>query len=227
MALNLQQIRDYVRVHLDIEIEDLPDTVLDIFIREGSKRIERAEDRWPFYEKVFPLTTVAAQRDYVFATDIAEDLESVHGIRGEQWEMRNLGVDQGDMRWPRNISQTGEPSHFAVWNKTLRLYPDPDGAYDLLIRGYRKPLDWVTTGAGESPDLPDELHNTVALWALSRAYNQQEDPELGAVYERMFSDELNEFRRRIAAEETRPQPLVLNSRVRVPLLPYRMRYDWE
>lgn len=226
MALNLQQIRDYVRVHLDVEIEDLPDAVLDIFIREGSKRIERAEDRWPFYEATFPLATVAAQRDYAF-TDISATLESIHSIRGEQWELKNLGVDQGDRRWPRNIQQTAEPSHFAVWNKTLRLYPDPDLTYNLIIRGYRKPDDWVDEGAGAEPDMPDELHNTVALWALSRAYNQQEDPELGGIYERLFSDELNEFRRRIAAEETRPQPLVLNSQTRVPLLPYRMRYDWE
>lgn len=227
MALTLQQIRDYVRTHIDIEVEDIPDTLMDVFIREGSKRIERAEDRWPFFEKVFPLTTVAAQRDYLFVTDIAADLQSIHSIRGEQWELKNLGVDQGDRRWPRNIQQTAEPSHYAVWNKTLRLYPDPNDAYDLLIRGYRTPTDWVTAGAGSTPDLPDELHNTVALWALSRAYNQQEDPELGAVYERMFSDELNEYRRRIAADDARPQPIVLNSRPSVPLLPYRMHYDWE
>lgn len=226
MSLTLQQIRDFVRTHLDIEVEDLPDVVLDVFIREGSKRIERAEDRWPFYEASFPLSTVAAQSDYAFAS-ISPTLDSIHGIRGEQWELKFLGVDEGDRRWPRNIDQTSEPSHFGVWGQTLRLYPVPDGVYDLILRGYRKATDWVATGAGASPDLPDELHNTVALWALSKAYNQQEDPELGAVYERMFSDELGEFRRRLAANDTRPQPIVLNSHPAVPLLPYRMRYDWE
>lgn len=223
--MNLQQIRDYVRSHLDIEVEDLPDVLLDTMIREGSKRIERAEERWPFYETNYTLTTVASQRDYPFAT-IDANLQAIHGIRGEQWELRYIGVDTADKRWSRNLQQTSEPSHFGIWADTLRLYPDPDAAYDLIVRGYRKPEDWVSLGAGSSPDMPDELHNTVAMWALSRAYYQQEDLELGAVYERMFGDELNEFRRRIAGTPF-AQPLIANSAPDVPLLPIRMRYDWE
>lgn len=223
--MDLQHIRDYVRSHLDIEVEDLSDTLLDTMIREGSKRIERAEERWPFYEKDFPLTTVAAQRDYTF-NSIASDLRAIHAVRGEQWELRYIGVDTGDKRWPRNIQQTSEPSHFGIWSDTLRLYPDPDNVYQLIVRGYRTPIDWVSLGAGSAPDMPDELHNTVAMWALSRAYYQQEDLELGAVYERMFADELNEFRRRIAGTPF-AQPLIANSAPNVPLLPLRMRYDWE
>lgn len=225
MALNLQQIRDFVRAHLDIEAEDLPDTVLDIFIREGSKRIERAEERWPFYETTYDLPTVVAQRDYLF-TDISPELDSIHGIRGEQWELKYIGADYGDKRWPRNIQQTAEPSHFTTWGTTLRLYPDPDQIYDLIVRAYRKPLDWVAQGSGGTPDFPDELHNTVATWALSKAYTQQEDIEMGQVYERQFADELNEFRRRLN-NTPQPQPLVLNSARKFPLLPVRMRYDWE
>lgn len=225
MSLNLQQIRDFVRGHLDIEVEDLPDVVLDVFIREGSKRIERAEERWPFYETTYDLPTVAGTRDYPFST-INPQLDSIHGIRGQQWELKYIGVDYGDKRWPRNITQTAEPSHFAVWGQTLRLYPDPDNVYTLIVRAYRKATDWVSLGAGQTPDLPDELHNTVATWALSKAYNQQEDLEMGAMYERQFADELNEFRRRLN-NTPQPQPLVLNSSRAFPLLPVRMRYDWE
>ncbi len=225
MAMNLQQIRDYVRSHLDIEVEDLPDILIDVMIREGSKRIERAEERWPFYETQYDLQTVAGQRDYPFA-DIDVNLREIHGIRGEQWELRWIGVDTGDKRWSRNLQQTSEPSHYTVWNETLRLYPDPDGAYDMIVRAYRAPTDWVSQGAGAEPDMPDELHNTVAMWALSRAYYQQEDLELGAIYERLFADELGEFRRRIASTPL-AQPLIANSSPNVPLLPVRMRYDWE
>lgn len=43
MAMTLQQMRDYIRLHLDLDEDDLPNTLIDIFIREGSKRVERAE----------------------------------------------------------------------------------------------------------------------------------------------------------------------------------------
>lgn len=223
--MDLQEIRDYVRSHLDIEVEDLPDVVLDVFIRDGSKRIERAEERWPFYEVTYDFPTIAGQRDYAF-TDINSELDSIHSIRGEQWELKYLGQDTGDKRWSRNIQQTAEPTHFSTWGTTLRLYPDPDGAYDLIVRAYRKPIDWVAQGSGASPDLPNELHNTVATFALAKAYYQQEDLELGAQYERQFADELNMYRRRLN-NTPQPQPLVMNSSRKFPLLPIRLHYDWE
>jgi hypothetical protein len=221
--LDLQAIRDYVRGHMDLDIEDLPDVVLDVFIREGSKRIERAEARWPFYEETFTLTTTVGTSDYDFST-IASNVDEIASIVGPRWTLRQLGRDEGDSDYPLNITSSGEPAYFSVWGSTLRLYPVPDTSYNLVIRGYRTANDWVADGSGAEPDLPSDLHNTVAQWALARAYAQQDDPEMAALFERQFADEIALFRRRFN-DAPRMQPIVLNGHTTSPQ-PWRPRYDW-
>lgn len=226
MALSLDQIRTYVRTHIDLDDEDLPDSLLDLFIREGSKRIEKASSRWPFYESAWTLATVAGQRDYPFSA-IGTDLDQIAAVAHDQAPLEYIGSDLYSILNPVSATSQSRPQRFAWWNSTLSLWPTPDAAYTLYIRGYRKPTDWVSNGAGAQPDLPDELHNTVATWALAKAYIQQEDPELGQLYERQFVDELTEFKRRIA-ETPHPQPLVLNATPMSRQGPFgRMRFDWE
>lgn len=209
MAMTLQQMRDYIRLHLDLDEDDLPNTLVDIFIREGSKRVERAEVRWPFYEATYPLATAPGVADYD-KTAISDELDQITALSNPTFGMLNWIGEQDYLdllqRYP---STTSRPIYFSEWANTLSLFPTPNDVYNLTIRAYRKPNDWVAEGAGGTPDLPDELHNTVALWAMAKAYAQQEDPELQALYERQFSDELNEFRRRLNITPL-SQPLVLN-----------------
>lgn len=222
--MNLQEIRDFVRQHIDIEEDDLPDAVLDVFIREGSKRIERAEKRWAFYAQRWEYTTESGTDEIPF-TSIAADLKEIQAIKGPRWRLQYLGQDLADEVWPENVTSSSEPTHFSIERDTLCLWPTPNDAYVLQIRGYRTPEDWVAAGAGAEPDLPDDLHNTVATWALARAYAQQDDPEMASIYERQFADELNEFRRNINSMPA-AQPIVLNGRSG-PTSPGRLRFDWE
>lgn len=226
MALSLEQIRSFVRGHLDLDTDDLPDVVLDVFIREGSKRVEKAAARWPFYETTWSLDTVAGQRSYAF-TSIGADIDQISSIQRDDAVMRWIGPDLYNVRNPLDSTSQSKPCEYAIWASTLYLTPTPDATYTLTIRGYRQPNDWVAEGAGGEPDLPDELHNTVATWALSKAYVQQEDPELGSYYERQFVDELNEYKRRIV-ETPHPQPLVLGGESMGSNMPFgRLRYSWE
>jgi|SRR5688500_6280630 len=226
MALTLDQIRTFVRSHLDLDVEDMPDALIDVFIREGSKRVEKASSRWPFYENVWTFTTVQGQRSYPFAT-IGVDLDQISAVQSDDRLLEWVGTDLYTVLNPSNTTTTSKPTQYAWWADVLYLVPTPDAAYTLTVYGYRTPIDWVANGAGATPDLPDEMHNTVATWALAKCYAQQEDPELASVYERQFADELTEFKRRIA-ETPHPQPLVLNSQRMSQRSPFgRMRYDWE
>ena len=229
MALSLQEIRDYVRLHLDLEEDDLPDQVLDVFIRDGSKRIERAEPRWPYFETAVELAQSAST---VAKNTISADLDQITAIRysdSSAWPpLVWIGHDAFSDQQASRPSATGRPLYFSEWGGIVYFFPAPDVAYNIEVQGYRKATDWVAAGAGAEPDLPDELHNTVATWALARAYLQQEDPELGAVYERQFSDELNEFRRRLVITPHN-QPLVLNGGAAPSPVQrlVRPRFDWE
>lgn len=229
MALTLNLIRTFVRTHLDVEQDDLPDTVLDAFIREGSKRIERAEARWPFYETFWGFSAGVNPIGLYPKSGIAADIDQIASIaNGTFGQLTWLGFDAFTELTRQQSGASGRPVYWSEWADNLVFFPAPDATYNLTIRGYRKPLDWVATGTGGVPDMPDELHNTVQTWALSKAYAQQEDPEMSALYERQFSDELNEFRRRLVVTP-HPQPLVLNagSLRRADDLLVRPRFDWE
>lgn len=227
MPLTLQQIRDYVRTSLDIEQDDLPDTLLDTYVREGSKRIERAEARWPFYEAAYDVG-IDVGDDFTAKASIAPDLDQIAAIAhtaGSHPPLTWIGMDlMNELRSQR--ARVGRPIHFSEWGGDVYWFPTPDVQYTMTVRGYRTAADWVSQGAGASPDMPDELHNTIAVWTLSKAYAQQEDPELAALYERQFSDELNEMRRRLVVTPHQ-QPLVLNGGSGRQLILARPRYDWE
>lgn len=225
--MSLQQIRDYVRTHLDLDQDDLPDVVLDAFIREGSKRIERAETRWPFYQANYTLSTAAGVSDYDKALAISTELDQVATVLDPSYgALKWLGMNTLQELQARRPSSSSRPRYFAEWGGLLTLYPTPDQVYTLTVRAYRRPLDWMAGGGGAEPDLPDELHNTVALWAMAKSYAQQEDPELAALYERQFSDELDEYRRRLVITP-HPQPMVLNGGTAQLNFPVPLRYDWQ
>lgn len=221
--MNLQQIRDFVRLHLDIEIEDLPDAVLDVFIAEGVNRIATAEKRWPFFKQRWDLETADDQDAYDLTT-LSPTFKEISGIKGPRWTLTWIGEDDAAVYWPENVTSSSEPTHFSIENDTLYLHPTPNDSYALIVRGYRKPT--AMAAAGDEPDLPEEFHNTVALWALAKAYSHQDDPEMGQLYERQFADELGLFRRRFV-DTPAPQPLVLNSGTRPGGFGSRLRYDWE
>lgn len=221
MVMTLGEIRDYVRTHMDIEEEDLPDHVLDIFIREGSRKIEYSEQRWPYFEASATLTTTPGMLA-VPKSSVASDIKEVASItldgRNLSWRsMEELQTYGQSMGWPRLFSE---------WGDNFHLWPTPDAEYQLLVRYYRKMRDWVSEGAGAVPDLPEELHNTVAQWALHRAYAQQEDLEQAQVHRTIFDQELNEFGRRLT-EMPLHRPLVMGGRGRTSRPRGRPRFDWE
>ncbi len=233
MALTLQEMRDFIRTHLDLEVEDLPDTLIDRWLREGSKRIERAEVRWPYFEKFY--TWVVAFNPFLLfpKTTIGADIDQIASITHSTLAFPNL-IWVGPEAWQEltasRPSATGRPIYFSEWQGSILLYPNPDTSYTLRVFGFRKAIDWVAAGAGATPDLPDELHNTVMTWGLAKAYAQQEDPEMASFFERQFLDEVKEMTRRLVITPLH-QPLVLNSGHvrRNPMLAPQsgLRFDWE
>ena len=83
----------------------------------------------------------------------------------------------------------------------------------------------------DTPDLPIPFYNLLLLYALYRAYQQQEDAGMGQQYYSQFIQELDNLRARFE-DSPAPQPMMLNgirsSRWRSQsYLPDRLRYSWE
>ena len=67
MAYTLEQLRTYVRQHLDLDQSELPNELIDVWARDASTKIARTRKRWPFLETSWTLTTVASTRDYALS----------------------------------------------------------------------------------------------------------------------------------------------------------------
>jgi hypothetical protein len=189
MAMTLQQIREYVWSHMDMDSTELPSSLLDVWAREATTRIVTARVRWPFLEQDWTVPTVANQRDYSLTALVPtpdEITSVVVPLRRLNW----IGRDEAEGAYLPSRTAIGPALFFSTWNNILRIYPMPNGTEVMSLRGYRKVIDWVSQGAGAVPDLPDEFHDLVRIWVLMSAYGQQEDQQLMGVYSQEFQQGL-------------------------------------
>lgn len=180
----LQNIRDMVRSTLDFTSDDLPDSRLDVYIRDGFNKIINLQQRWPFFEGTYTLTTVAGQRSYALSS-IDTNLREVTSIVDSNsvgWRLEYRPHDELEAIFIGTLDSPQRPVYFSLWGQSVNLWPKPDTVYNFVLRGYRKPTDWVSAGSGANVDCDDRLHYAIVLYALGRVYAEQEDPEMAQWY---------------------------------------------
>lgn len=207
MALDLSTIRSRVRLLLDVDEQELSSDLIDQWCREATHRIYAAVARWPFFAKTWTFTTTAGDHDYALSA-VSSDVSDVTHVRGDNRELREVSVEDADYYWQRNYTPGGDPTHYVLREQQLWLYPTPGRAESIMVRGFRKVTDWVAAGAGAEPDFPEQFHNTVYLWVVSRAYAAQEDESFSMHYFDLFQNELDQLTAREAGRPAQ-QPLVL------------------
>jgi hypothetical protein len=190
MAYTLDQMRIYVRQHLDLDESEVPNELLDVWAGDASIKISRSRKRWPFFETSWVLTTVAGQQDYSLSALSPTPDEVVSIVRNDR-RLAFMGRDEAEAAYLPYQTSTGFVTFYNVWNDTLRLYPTPDMADTLHLRGYRKVNDWVADGAGAYPDFPTDFHDAIRLYLVGMAYLQQEDPEMAGQFINAFNAEMD------------------------------------
>lgn len=232
MTYTLGDIQTLVRQTLDVDAVELPSSLINVWAREGSRRVERQRRRWPFYDHEWTLELVVDQDVYPF-TDFAsastERVDQIDDVRVDQdrrlrWISREAARAQYDVS-----SGTGNPIHWRARSDQLYVYPTPASVETLIIQGSRKPIDWVANGVAAEPDMPDEMQDIIYNWVLGRAYQQQEDPDMGLMYMDMADETLRSWAAKV--EETPgDQPLVLGEGYAPSGGAWasgRLRYSWE
>lgn len=232
----IEEMRAYIRSVVEIDSSDISDDVLNRFLGEGYDQVVYSEKRWPWYEVSSTFDTVASTSDYTLATvgaSITNGLREIQSLRSTDQVLTFLGRDNGDIVYPIDSASSGFVYYWSFWAETVRLYPTPSGAQTIHVRGYKNPTAFGAGSAdGTSPsDFPEPFHIVIATYAISRAYDQQEDPEIAANYFQTFGRELDNLRARYL-DSPAPQPLILNtmnaSRWRSQsIMPDRLRYSWE
>jgi len=202
----LQNLRDIVRLQTDLDAEDLPNTVLDGYLREGFDRTFAAELRWPFFEHSWTLTLAALATTIALPT--SPEVAFFMRVRSDTDEMLvQLAQTFAEDNFTGD-GTTDDPSFYSVWGSTVYLWPVPSGtARSYTARGYRKPT-WSATPTVEV-DGDDRLHQAIAHYAVALAYAQLEDAELEAVYMNRWGALVDVIRRNVMQPNFH-QPLVLN-----------------
>jgi hypothetical protein len=182
-------LRSTVRDIVDLDTEDLPDSLLNLYIRDGYYRILDLEKRWNWLETSFTFSTVANQRAYsisVFTADPISQVVSVVDNVGVGARLDMVGYDMAEQTYIGSYDTSGDPLFYAVWNGSIHLFPKPNDVRVLSVRAYREPIDWQTTGG--AVDAAPSLHFPLVYYACSRIYQKLEDAQMAAVYKQAFDE---------------------------------------
>ena len=189
MAYNLAKFRELIRLTLDLDATDLPNTLVDEWVRDGATRAQTRRQEWPFFQYDWTFTGETNKSNYTFAEIESEDgsgneIAEIRQVRGPSWDLRWQDIATRDRYRSRDSSSTGSPSYWSVWNNgELVLDPVPDNSTDtFVIRGYKKPKDWVADGDSGVSDMPKDFDSPILNWALGRAYAQQDEPQMALYY---------------------------------------------
>jgi hypothetical protein len=184
--VNLQSLRDYIRMQLDMDDEELPNPMLDSYLNEAYTRMIAMENRWPFFEARWDAAKIAGETDIALPADcdpsgLFSVIDATNGMRLVQ-----VANEQAEDNFAQ-IATTTMPVYYTIWGGVLRLWPDPGTDRSVRLRGYRYAKDWMLAGAGAEVDADPRLHILLAHYAIALAYAQQEDEILEDVYMKRFT----------------------------------------
>jgi hypothetical protein len=207
--VDVTSMRAYVRNHLEVDDEELPDVLLNPYLQDAFERTMARNNRWPRNEYVWNVSKVAGNNVATLPPDvlIPSIISVIHGGLQRLTYMSHENAE--DLFATNTAVTTGTPVYWSTWGRDLYLWPNPglDVSYDFTVRGYRQPV-W-NNAASAIPDLDERLHPAVAYYAMGLAYAAQEDEILEGVYMARWDRDISAFMGAIL-DPPRHRPLVLN-----------------
>jgi|SRR6478735_596018 len=210
--MDVQGLRNFVRAQLDVDDEELPDSLLNIYLQEAFDRTMAFSSEWPRNEKTWDLSIPDGQNTVTLPADVnVPSIVSIaSAVNGYRLAIISPQTAEDIFLTGNAAPLYGTPIYVTVWARQLQLWPNNQDSlqYDLVIRGYSQPV-W-TNGASDIPDLDPRLHVTLCYFAIALAYAQQEDEVLEASYMNRWSRDLQQ-QLKILRQPLHHKPLVMNA----------------
>jgi len=220
------ELRNLVRTQLDMDDEELPNATIDAWLDDGFERTLMIEERWPFFEHQWDLTTAVDTLSYTKASLASNDPDSYAVAQivalldttssafplayvNHDWAESNYGFGSGG----------GVPAEWSEWGGAIYLWPAPNAVRTVRVRGYRLPA-WGTAEA-DQPDCDSRLHFSLFYYACAMAYAQQEDEILANQYLSYWSDAVRRAQGSIMSAPQR-RPLIMSKGVAAPWVDVRL-----
>lgn len=204
MSMTLADYRSYVRNYFDLSADELSDTLVDTWVRDGFMRIARRINSWPFYEARTTLLSQSGKREYTIAS-----MRQISRIVGPRGALELIDEGEAESRYLTQSPATGPVEAYSVWAGGVNLWPTPTSAESFSVRGLRNASDWMAGGAAATPDLPTDFHTVLLDFVMAEAHLFQEDQDLAEVRARSFADGVAEL---VKSETEAPldAPIVVN-----------------
>ncbi len=177
--MNVQELRNAVRLQLDLEVEDLSNALVDHYLLEAFQQTTSNENRWPWLETSW---TVSATEDGA-PIDLPADFGVAASLTGEGLQsVSHVNHSSAEAYYSDDSSGSNTADLFSMWGGQLYLWPKANTDKDITVRGWRTlSEDWVGVASGV-PDCDSRLHPSMVHYAISRAYAGQEDDILSQFY---------------------------------------------
>lgn len=206
--MDVQEIRDYVRNHLEMDDEELPDILLDIYLQDAFEQTIARCNRWPRYEKTWSISKVAGSTGATLPDDVL--IPSIMSVMAGNQQLVYITQENAERAYSQ-VAEVGGgmPAQYSIWGREIVLWPSPgiDSTFDMTVRGYRQPV-W-TNEASTIPDIDESLHRAIAYYAMSLTYSAQEDEILEGVHLARWDRDVASLMRSIT-DPPRYRPLVMN-----------------
>lgn len=198
------EIRAYARTYFDLSSADLPDMILDGFMRAGYLRIcnSRFEHVW-----------LQASESKVYAAGQVSQstaLRRVVGVRAGSRPMPLRYIDHQEIQVrPEASSVASTPLWWSWWGGQVFIYPTPSAAITVRLDGFAAPShSWVGQPSQSPPLLPDDYEPALLSWVLCETAKWQQDAQSANNFAQDFSIELEETNARFTSIQG--VPVVMN-----------------
>lgn len=202
-------MRDYVRNHLEMDDEEMPDVLLNRYLQDGFDATVAMDNRWPRQEQTWDVSKVVDASSVTLPADCAPNtIMSV--LTQDGYRLAYMNHENAEDKFaPTTMIATGAPLYWSFWKDQMYLWPTPEvtATYDMTVRGYRQTV-W-SDSASTVPDVDGRLHLAICYYAIGLCYAQQEDEILEGVYMARWNRDVA-ARMKAILEPAHHRPLVLN-----------------
>lgn len=217
--MNLSQMASFVRAQADTDVDDAPDTTLEVYARAAYRDIQARVFPWPDKKVAYTVSTVADEASYALSTFSVSDMEYLVSVVADDDVLMYVSPAQY-RELSTELTSSGTPTVYTVDAGVLKLWPTPSGVVSVAVTGYREFVAWPAGSA--EPDLPRPFDEAICWYMLARFYQAQEDLELAAGYMRDYEVSVNQqIARAMRTSSVTAGPMIFGGD---PRLPFKQSY---
>lgn len=134
--------------------------------------------------------TVISQLSY----DIPQYVIAIKRLEYNGQKLKLIDFREDDMLTSlnHNLTATGTPVYFAIFNRKVYLRPIPDAVQTLTFYSYNEP---AALTASSTLEIPTQFHTSLIPYALSCMYAKDKDISASAFYKTIWEKEKSEAKK--------------------------------